>query len=133
MALPPSASASAATCRASAALDRELTTTLAPRAANSSTIALPRLRPEPVTSRVFPAIPNSSVMMRDASFLGAVTGCCSLVVWVAWVPPLVAVVDVVVAALVAGARRRSGSGSGSRSGSGWIGKWHATRCPGPAP
>src|SRR5689334_7899460 len=70
MALAPSASASSLTWLASSAFDLVLITTFAPRAANSSTIALPRLRPEPVTSRVFPAIPNSSVMVRCASFLG---------------------------------------------------------------
>src|SRR5271166_1534925 len=57
----PRPSASLATASASASLLRVLTMTLAPQRANSSTIARPIFRPEPVTSAVLPAIPKSSL------------------------------------------------------------------------
>src|SRR5437868_15025434 len=54
MALTPSACASRTTESASAWLARALTMTCAPSRARCSTVALPILRPEPVTSATFP-------------------------------------------------------------------------------
>ena len=54
MARTPSSRASVATDSASSTLDRALTTTSAPWRANSSTVARPILRPEPVTSATLP-------------------------------------------------------------------------------
>src|SRR5690242_7889676 len=54
MALTPNACASRTTESASAWLARALTMTCAPSRARCSTVALPILRPEPVTSATFP-------------------------------------------------------------------------------
>src|SRR5690349_15252490 len=72
----PSSRASFAVVSASSRLECALTTTFAPRPANSRMMARPMLRPDPVTNAVLPlrscstAVPSDDVLFGQASDLG---------------------------------------------------------------